>query len=128
MTYLQTVVFNYYQQNTFSKLAKHSLKNALLDSYFTIKSVFNQIYCYFPTLMIRCGRIVRDNNNFKACQRFLVIKKVLTAMLGKEGNFNITILNLWIIYKAGFTRLSFLQKDSCLNILYVCKVPRKIIE
>ena len=30
--------------------------------------------------------------------------------------------------KAGFTRSSFLQKESCLNILSVCKVPRKIIE
>ena len=30
--------------------------------------------------------------------------------------------------KAGFTRSSFLQKDSCLNILSACKVPRKIIE
>ena len=51
-----------------------------------------------------------------------------TAMFGKERNFDITILNLWIIYKTGFIQSSFLQKDSCLNILFVCKVPRKIIE
>ena len=74
MTYLQTIVF-INQRNTFSKLAKHSLRNVVLDSYVTIKSVFNQIYCYFPTLIIRCGRIVRDNNNFKACQRFWQLKK-----------------------------------------------------
>ena len=35
---------------------------------------------------------------------------------------------LWLVSKAGFTRSSFLQKESCLNILSVCKVPRKIIE
>ena len=39
-----------YQPNTFSKLAEHSLRNAVLDSYVTIKNVFNQIYCYFATL------------------------------------------------------------------------------
>ena len=32
------------------------------------------------------------------------------------------------INKAGFIRSSFLQKDSYLNILSVCKVLRKVIE